>query len=343
MSQLVLRGMGGVFLGKEIPINGEVIIGRDSLVSNVVFPSGEATVSGTHCKVQVMGNSVMISDLGSTNGTFLSSGVRLSPNSPQSLQVGEEFYLGDRGNTFRIVSVDNNSNGKPAGTESGKASVLMSIASLVLGIISLLAAIPFILNGSLALFPLLFGMLGIVFGAVSLGLKMKGKGMAIGGLVCSIFTVVVVLWLIISGGIDLKASSFAPGTIVGTWRNVDNGSVRDAMNDMFEQALQEGGLSSGMATAIVSYMGITDTAEVTFTESGSIFFGTADFGVGTGLMSWEKVDKNKIVMVIDLSGVEIFGNTFPIKVSYNAEYHFKGKNLVINFFGKEIEFERVED
>ena len=97
-----LKGTAGQYNGSEIPLDNEVILGRDSSLCQIVFSSESSAVSGVHCKLQIVGGRVQLTDMGSTNGTFLDSGVRLQSNQAQTLSVGQGFYLGNRMNSFTI-------------------------------------------------------------------------------------------------------------------------------------------------------------------------------------------------------------------------------------------------
>lgn len=53
--------------------------------------------------MEIKNGKVLLMDLGSTYGTFLSDGTKLEPNKPYYLNYGQSFYLVDPANTFRIV------------------------------------------------------------------------------------------------------------------------------------------------------------------------------------------------------------------------------------------------
>lgn len=50
-------------------------------------------VSRVHCKLELQGNELYVTDLDSSNGTYI-KGVRLTPNQPYRLQKGDEIMLG---------------------------------------------------------------------------------------------------------------------------------------------------------------------------------------------------------------------------------------------------------
>ena len=77
----------GPLTGQTKTILTETSIGRAS-DNNIVI--NEATVSGHHCKIMVVGNNYVVEDLNSTNGTKVNgSGIAQAPLSSGSLlQLG---------------------------------------------------------------------------------------------------------------------------------------------------------------------------------------------------------------------------------------------------------------
>ncbi len=102
-ASLAVQGLGGYFGGKTIPISGKLVFGRDKKRCSVSYPADTKGVSGVHCQLEAGGDGAVITDLGSSYGTFLGNGTKLSPNQPVRLNKGDEFYLAVRDNTFRIV------------------------------------------------------------------------------------------------------------------------------------------------------------------------------------------------------------------------------------------------
>ena len=74
--------------GVVVPVNGPVVIGR-SPGADIVL--GDDFVSGRHARVLPSGESAVVEDLGSTNGTVL-NGERLS--APARLKVGDVIDIG---------------------------------------------------------------------------------------------------------------------------------------------------------------------------------------------------------------------------------------------------------
>ena len=86
---LVLIIKEGADAGREIPLISETTIGRDESADLVLADAG---ISRTHAKVTPEGNSAIIEDLGSSNGTFV-NGERVED--PRRLRDGDELQLGN--------------------------------------------------------------------------------------------------------------------------------------------------------------------------------------------------------------------------------------------------------
>lgn len=105
-----LQGVSGALAGKRFMVKrgNPLVIGRNPDICNVVYPSGTAGVSGKHCQVWVDGGTVYIKDLGSSHGTFLASGARVSAGQPIRLMPGESFSLGSGEETMVLVQKGGN-------------------------------------------------------------------------------------------------------------------------------------------------------------------------------------------------------------------------------------------
>jgi pSer/pThr/pTyr-binding forkhead associated (FHA) protein len=87
--RLVMRS--GPSAGKVFPLDKpEIIVGRD-LNNDIMINDPE--VSRRHARFYFQGNSYVLEDLGSTNGTFI-NGQRLS--GPYALHIGEAITFGER-------------------------------------------------------------------------------------------------------------------------------------------------------------------------------------------------------------------------------------------------------
>lgn len=97
-----LVGVSGFFEGQTIPIERDIIIGRDPEKCSLVFPADTRGVSSIHCKVTYSVRGVGITDLKSSCGTFRMNGERLKPEMTIYLEIGDGFYVGEKKNTFLI-------------------------------------------------------------------------------------------------------------------------------------------------------------------------------------------------------------------------------------------------
>lgn len=79
------------FSNRELNINlalfHGMIIGRNTEKHNTVFATN-GTISRSHCTIQFINHQVTITDLGSTNGTFLND-AKLAPNVAQPIKCGD--------------------------------------------------------------------------------------------------------------------------------------------------------------------------------------------------------------------------------------------------------------
>jgi pSer/pThr/pTyr-binding forkhead associated (FHA) protein len=63
----------------------------------------EAKVSRRHARITFADGKYLLEDLGSTNGTFINRGKRLSPGTRQSLSDGDEIIVGKTFLRFHLV------------------------------------------------------------------------------------------------------------------------------------------------------------------------------------------------------------------------------------------------
>ncbi len=101
--ELRIQGQDGAFAGRRFSINGQVRIGRDPAGNDLVFPGDTPGISGQHCVVTLSGNQVTLTDLGSSYGTFLAGGWKLTPHQPVALHIGDRFFLGSDKQSFVIT------------------------------------------------------------------------------------------------------------------------------------------------------------------------------------------------------------------------------------------------
>ncbi len=100
--QITSIGQTNVLGGKSYSVSGKIMIGRDPVACQVVFPAKTPGISGKHCVVQELAQGVVVTDLGSSYGTFLENGTKMEPNKPYTILTGEAFFLASKDNGFRV-------------------------------------------------------------------------------------------------------------------------------------------------------------------------------------------------------------------------------------------------
>lgn len=92
----------GLLANRTFPIGNGVIIGRNTQKCSVCFPVDAKGVSGVHCEIRRNGNVFEIIDLGSSYGTTLGNGQKLTPNVPVTIPDGTYFMVGSAEQLFQI-------------------------------------------------------------------------------------------------------------------------------------------------------------------------------------------------------------------------------------------------
>lgn len=95
-------GAGGIFSGTSFPVSGPVLLGRDPHRCSIVYPADAPGISSAHCEVRVSGSGLILTDLGSSYGTFLADGRKLTAHQPVELAPGSSFYLASQENSFQV-------------------------------------------------------------------------------------------------------------------------------------------------------------------------------------------------------------------------------------------------
>ena len=95
----ILEGVAGPMAGRSFPIRGRITLGRSAGCD--ISLAGASNVSGTHCAIQLVGGQVTVTDLGSTNGTYI-GGRRLMPNQSVAVTSGTVIYLGNQNCGFAV-------------------------------------------------------------------------------------------------------------------------------------------------------------------------------------------------------------------------------------------------
>ena len=98
-----LQCQSGAFAGRRFAINGQLRVGRDPARNDLVYPSSTQGISGAHCVLRLQGGTLWLEDLGSSYGTFLASGQKLTPHQPVQLRKGDSFYLASQRELFQIT------------------------------------------------------------------------------------------------------------------------------------------------------------------------------------------------------------------------------------------------
>ncbi|MEN6636196.1 MAG: trypsin-like peptidase domain-containing protein [Clostridiaceae bacterium] len=100
--QITSIGQTNVLGGKSYPVSGKILVGRDPATCQIVFPAKTPGISGKHCAVQELAQGVVVTDLGSSYGTYLENGTKMETNKPYTILTGEAFFLASKDNGFRV-------------------------------------------------------------------------------------------------------------------------------------------------------------------------------------------------------------------------------------------------
>lgn len=102
-AQAMVVGERGALAGRTFAIGSGVLIGRNPQKCGIVFPVDTKGVSGVHCEIRPSKNGGFeIIDRGSSNGTTLGNGQRLSPNVPVPIASGTYVSLGSNEQMIQI-------------------------------------------------------------------------------------------------------------------------------------------------------------------------------------------------------------------------------------------------
>lgn len=113
-SNYLVRGISGVFQGQIFQIGTVLRFGRGG-GSDVMFPQETRGISNSHCELSLENGRIVLRDVGSSYGTYMGQGVKLVPQVVYYLQTGDEFYLADRTQLFRVENVNANGNVRQQG------------------------------------------------------------------------------------------------------------------------------------------------------------------------------------------------------------------------------------
>jgi len=90
--QMIVLCEKGTLAGQHRITSGRICIGRDT-TCEFSFPQGTSGISRRHCELQLTVGGIVITDLGSSYGTFLENGTKLQPNVPVNLGREGRFCL----------------------------------------------------------------------------------------------------------------------------------------------------------------------------------------------------------------------------------------------------------
>ena len=99
--RICIGGEKGYFDGQVFELTGTVTIGRRSSRCNIHYPADQKGISGVHCQLRRVDSQLEITDLSSSYGTFV-NGIKLTPNVPVKLSVGDKFWLANQENCFIV-------------------------------------------------------------------------------------------------------------------------------------------------------------------------------------------------------------------------------------------------
>ena len=101
----VIRSMSTQHGGMTVQLHHQPIqVGRDNATCRLVFRENTPGVSAHHCQIYFdeQAQVFVVTDLGSTYGTFLAGGQRIAPESPVKLPPKSSIYLGEPDNTLYL-------------------------------------------------------------------------------------------------------------------------------------------------------------------------------------------------------------------------------------------------
>lgn len=101
----MLYCVAGEFVGKSFPIQASgLTLGRDASNCQVIFSTTSEGISRVHCSIyfNAQNGLFILTDAGSTYGTFHEKGMKLTQGQSITLRPGERFYLATRSNMFEV-------------------------------------------------------------------------------------------------------------------------------------------------------------------------------------------------------------------------------------------------
>lgn len=101
----MVRSLSQQHGGARIPLTGQILIGTSQTECTITFRAGTPGVSRRHCTLawDAATGDFIVTDLGSSFGTFLENKQKLAQGVPYRLRPGDRFYLGDPANLLSVV------------------------------------------------------------------------------------------------------------------------------------------------------------------------------------------------------------------------------------------------
>ncbi len=100
-----IKCIAGPLMGQTYTVGPRgLIIGRDHDCA-IRFPADQPGISRHHCSLRWEGGVLMLTDMGSSHGTFLQNGTRLPVQCPTQVPANTRFYLVNTGIMFQVVIV----------------------------------------------------------------------------------------------------------------------------------------------------------------------------------------------------------------------------------------------
>jgi FHA domain len=99
-----IRILDGSLVGLEVQLSTRVVLGRDPIRAQIVFPRDDTAVSRRHCEISFDPAAALfeLRDLGSRNGTFIAHGTeaprRLAPDVLELVSPGRKILVGSSRN-----------------------------------------------------------------------------------------------------------------------------------------------------------------------------------------------------------------------------------------------------
>lgn len=91
-----LTCLSGIYEGMELTISDDIMVGRNAVLCQLIYPKEAKGISNIHCKITINQPSINVAiiDMGSTYGTYV-NGKRLEKNCRKKLSPGDQICFGE--------------------------------------------------------------------------------------------------------------------------------------------------------------------------------------------------------------------------------------------------------